>query len=219
MSGRDQVLEFIARLMTKTPWSKVDGSVLQLVINEIDRVIPEFMQFLANGGRCTPEAPEAEVVPPVPEPTIEVLDIKVDKTRTVAELIAAGKYGENCVDSNITDLNFPLGPIPEGKELVRVRFNRHLANRDAVIAERKKLALEPVTSIAFILTVGADKPDLQEKAPISDIDSVWSHPGGRVHFPFLWSDGHERGFCLYWDGNDFLADEWILALRNITPKS
>ena len=60
--SENQRMEFIARLMTKTPWSKVGSGVLQLVIHEIDRVIPEFLQFLNNGGRCVP-LPAAPVIP------------------------------------------------------------------------------------------------------------------------------------------------------------
>ena len=152
-----------------------------------------------------------------PEPTIEVINIKIDPTKTFDELVVAGEY--DWENSNIIEKNFPLGPIPEGKELVRVRFNRYLPNRDAVINERKKFGLEPVTSIAFILTVGAGLPDLQKEDPINDIDSVWSRPGGHVDFPYLWCGDDTRALRLRWYGRDFGASEWVLALRNITPKS
>src|SRR3990167_4640539 len=98
-----------------------------------------------------------EEEPMTPEPTIEVLNIKIDPTKTFDELIAKGNY--DWKNDDFKEKNFPLGIVPEGKELVRVRFNLYLPNRDAVINERKKLGLEPVTSIAFILTVGAGLPD------------------------------------------------------------
>ncbi|MEK7665469.1 MAG: hypothetical protein AAB337_01160 [Patescibacteria group bacterium] len=155
--------------------------------------------------------------PTIPEPTIEALDVKVDKTKTLAQLVAAGKYSKGCVNCDITDKNFSMGEIPEGKELVRVRLNCYLPNHAAVIAARAALKLEPVTSIAFILTVGADKPDLQKEAPVSDIDSVLSDPGGGVRYPYLWGYGDERGLGLSWGGYGFDACVWFLALRNIQP--
>ena len=177
------------------------------------------MVELANADYQASIAPPAPVEPPVPEPTIEVLDVKVDKQKTVAELVAAGKYSEGYVNGDITDLNFPLGTIPPGKELVRVRLNRYFPNRQAVLDARAKIpGLEPVTSIAYLLTVGADKPDLQKEAPISDIDSVWSHPGDYVFFPCLWCRGDERKLDLRWYDDGFRACVWVLALRNIQPQ-
>lgn len=169
--------------------------------------------------RATAPRGQGRTAKPIPvEPTIEVIDVKVDK-RSVAQLIAAGKYSKGRVNGNITEQNFPLGLIPDGKELVRVRFNRYLTGRDAVVAARAAIRLEPVTSIAFILTVGADKPDLRKEAMISDIDSVWSDDDSHVRYPLLWRDDGQYGLDLGWGGSGFGVRWWFLALRNITPKS
>lgn len=50
MSIVSEAMEFMAKLMTKTPWGDVAGLLPEL-IKDIDRVSEEFVKFLKNNGR------------------------------------------------------------------------------------------------------------------------------------------------------------------------
>ncbi len=157
------------------------------------------------------------VVPSIPEPTVEKIDVKIDG-RSFEQLVAAGKYGKDCVSGNMTSTNFLMGEIPAGKELVRFCLHRTVRGKDEIVAARAALGLEAVTSPAYILTVGAEKPDLQKEGPIVDIDSAWSGPDGSVHCPCLWFSDRKRRLGLGWIDDRFVDYYWFLALRNIQPQ-
>src|SRR3989338_4005504 len=67
-TGIGQALEFMTALAKKVPWGNTDSGLIQRLILEIDRVGLEFNQFIANGGRCVPEALKAKAEPPPPPP-------------------------------------------------------------------------------------------------------------------------------------------------------
>lgn len=171
-----------------------------------------------NNG-CQIQVPEKAkaIESAVPDPTIMVIDVTVDPNKTMPQLIEDGKYGKDRVNANMTEANFPMGPIPKGKELVRVCFHRMLNGKVEIDAARTACGLEPVTSPAYLLTVGAKKPDLQKKMPIVDIDSVWLSRGGNRHCPCLLSRSSPRKLDLRWSNSRFHDGFWFLALRNIQP--
>ncbi len=45
-----EAMEFVGKLMTKTPWGDI-ANLLPDLIKDIDRVCEEFLKFLQNGGR------------------------------------------------------------------------------------------------------------------------------------------------------------------------
>lgn len=125
------------------------------------------------------------------------LTVKMDYTKSLEELIAAGNYDSRSFD--ITASNFP--PTGNGRietELVLVHFNRDVESGD-VIREMEQMGLEPA-KIEHLLTLGAKHPNLQRKFPIIAPGSLWTSPVGRRRYVP----------CLdYWKGQRCLATMWF----------
>lgn len=215
-----QLIQMLAAILPNVDLEALDAEKVQGIIRMPGPVGAELVKFINNGGRCSNEIVEPPK-PVVPEPTIKVINLTVDQTKTMAELITAGKYNKGCINENITDTNFPMGMIPEGKELVAVCFQRNMM-QTPILAEFQRLGLEKTTSPAYILTVGVVHPEMQREAPIVDIAHVWSNADGYRFCLNLWSDDGGRRLGLRWvvdahgRGYEFDVDCWFLALRNIT---
>lgn len=143
----------------------------------------------------------------------DVFKVTVDYSRSLAEMIASGKY--SWVHSEITEKHFPLPKIPAGVsakldlnlELVHVK--RYISSNDA-IAELKRRGMRP-TIPPELLAFGKKYPEEQRKSPIVALGSVWRHwGGGRV--PCLWGVANGRYMDLDWYGDDWNGYYRFLAV-------
>ena len=137
--------------------------------------------------------------------------VTVDYTKSLAEMIEAGKYDWKY--SDITQEHFPVqGQGREEKDVVLFHFGRYISSGDA-IAEMAKAGYCPV-QIQELLAFGGANPELQKQFPIVALGSVWRDPGGRRHVPYLdWHD-RGRGLSLGWFGSGWGGDYRFAAVRN-----
>lgn len=140
-------------------------------------------------------------------------NLSVDYSRTLQEMINAGNYA--CVNSDITDKNFPIPPEMTGKKVEvsakLFHFNRPISSEDA-ISEMDKAGYRPAT-LAELLALGEAQPELQRQFPIIALGSVWHHAYGYRRVPCLDVGGVEREFNLGWFGRDWVAGCRFLAVR------
>lgn len=139
---------------------------------------------------------------------LQTFKATVDRTRTLPEMISAGKY--DWVNSDITADHFPA--VGDGKmesELVLFHFDRRISSDDA-IAKIERADYEP-GDIADLLALGESQPELQRQFPIVALKSFWQNPNGYRMVPYLGGYGTERHLRLHcfggaWGGHDrFLA--------------
>jgi hypothetical protein len=124
--------------------------------------------------------------------------ITVDYAKSLAEMIAAGKYPywNEC----ITAENFPImGEGSVNTEIVLVHFYRDNIEADDAVKELEQMGLRPAT-LPELLAFGAQYPDAQRESPIIALGSVCALSGGVRHVPCLdyWQDRHELSLH-YWD--------------------
>ena len=165
-----------------------------------------------ESGRMNKKRLQSILGEAVEQSAANIFPVIVDYSRTLSEMISAGKYG--WVNSDITDQHFPLPKIPTGLptklelNLELVHFNRFISSNDA-IAELKKRGMRPAT-LPELLAFGEQYPEEQRKYSIVALGSVWQDWGGRI-VPCLWFDAVGRGLGLSWfeggwgDGYRFLA--------------
>lgn len=138
------------------------------------------------------------------KPTFTVL---VDYSRTLAAMIAAGRY--DYVNPDITTEHFPIQG--EGRRELRValfHFNRVMSS-EQVIAELDSQGFRPA-KLEELLALGETRPELQKEFPIVGLGSGWPRPrddGGRSA-PFLYWGGLERSLGLRW-----FRDSWRALCR------
>lgn len=130
------------------------------------------------------------------KPQVESFTIKVDYTKLLADMVAAGKY--DYANEYIVAKNFPIeGTCSVETELVLVHFDRAIQSDD-VVKEMKQMRLRPAT-LPELLALGAKYPDLQREYPIVALGSSWVGSGGRRRVP-----------CLdYWSARRYLYLRWF----------
>jgi hypothetical protein len=160
--------------------------------------------------------------------------ITVDWTRSLAEMIAAGRYDSS--NSAITEGHFPL-PSPENVseqsrhprrgayrtpgeftddgavEVEPVHLNR-LMKTEEVLAELDRRGLRPAT-LPELLAFGEKHPDVQRKFPVVALGSVWAGPSGYRCVPCLSGYSGDRSLDLDWDepGDEWGGNYRFLAVR------
>lgn len=140
----------------------------------------------------------------------QTFKIMVDYGKTLAEMVAAGKY--DWVDSDITAEHFPVqGEGKKEKEVAFFHFNRTITS-DQVISEMDKAGYRPAT-IEELLVIGASQPELQRQFPIVAIGSVLRLSCGLRRVPCLDWDGLERDLDFHWFKNDWRDACRFVALR------
>jgi hypothetical protein len=130
--------------------------------------------------------------------------VTVDYSRTLADMVEAGKYGE--VDETIADQNFPW---KNGVENIQIYlFNaRHdgatfseefTQSVDIVLTRMDELGLRPAT-LPELLAFGEKYPDKQREVKITALGSRWKYEGklhslknGESAYPEL---THYKGVC------------------------
>lgn len=141
-----------------------------------------------------------------------VFRVTIDPSKTVKEMVAAGRYGY--VDPDITDENFPsalTGDSTITADVVAFRLGRH-ASSDEVKAYRDTHGLQPI-DIKHELAVGEQFPNAQrELFCMVNPDSIWVGPNGNRNVSFLHGDCR-RSLSLHHDGSVWHKDCWFLGLR------
>lgn len=143
-----------------------------------------------------------------------IFRVTVDYSRSLAEMIKAGRY--DLANQDITADHFPV--TGEGKrelELVPVHLNRVVSTEEA-IAEIKSRGLRP-GKLEELLALGEKHPDLQREFPILALGSVWQSPYGRRFCPSLWSAGAWRILYPCWLVHDWGGRCRFLAVRESMP--
>jgi len=168
-----------------------DEDIHRLTKPEGEEIVAEMAKAVVSHGR----------------PTYSVV---VDYTKTLAEMVSAGEY--DYVSSDITTDHFPI----EGKgqrevEVVLFHFNRVVSSEE-VISELEKAGYRPAR-IEELLTLGAERPELQKEFPIISLGSVWQDPNGCRCVPYLnWNDV-KRNLNLNWFENYWREDYRFAGLR------
>ena len=126
------------------------------------------------------------------------LRIVVDYSRSLAEMISAGKY--DWVNSDITADHFPIkgsGKAELNPEIIH--YGKYMSSDD-IVRDLDQRGLRPAT-LAELLAYGEKYPDEQRKYPIVALGSVWLHRNGARSVASLFSSESERPLYLYaWDG-------------------
>ena len=135
----------------------------------------------------------AEAFASAREAAKNIFRVTVDYSRSLAEMIGAGKY--DWVNFDITAEHFPITGTGKAEvNLVLVHFNRAMSTNE-VLDDFKKRGLRPA-KIEELLALGERYPDLQREFPIVALGSAFENPRGRRYCPFLWRVGAERGLDL-----------------------
>ena len=160
----------------------------------------------------------------------DTYSIIVDWSRTLAEMIAAGRF--DWKNDNIDEENFPLvrpsagptgpdlGPYrtaaSNGQSETRVELTHYgkLMTTKQIKTDLDRRGLRPAT-LAELLALGEKYPDLQRKFQIVALGSAWVGPLGAPYVPFLYGGSGRRELSLGWAGP---AREWsdhyrFLAVR------
>ncbi|MBU2539652.1 hypothetical protein KJ786_00610 [Patescibacteria group bacterium] len=190
-------------------WMGVLMSIIQALVKEVYKLggDDESIRKLA-----TPEGEDlvkqiAKFIVGVVRP---IYNLTVDRTKTLAEMIKAGKY--DCVNSDITQEHFPVvGSGKEEKEFILFDFKRNISSDDA-IAEMSQAGCEP-GDIADLLALGSDQPELQRQFPIVALKSSWRVPGGCLLVPCLCSLADDRRVPLRSFGSAWYEDDRFLGRR------
>lgn len=222
MSGRDQVLEFLSRVMTKTPWSKVEGSVLQLVINEYDRVAIELVQFINNGGRCVP-LPVEPVVPLFEVVNATTIRVNLDHTGTLpfTDAKTAWTWGKSSgwVTVERKDEVLYIDGLPAAFYLCEEQKQGVIIGKNLKPKMQKKIGYHPNIGEALYLN-----PHLIPESYKIDEE-------GRTRYIFFWAKGFRArggGGCVrclcFEDGQwgwsyDWLVNDWPVQSPALVPAS
>ena len=139
-----------------------------------------------------------------------IFRVTVDYSRSLAEMIAAGKYDWS--NSGITADHFPVkGEGVSEVELTLVHFNRFMST-DAVLKELAKTGFRPA-KIEELLALGEKYHDLQREFPIVALGSVWRDPGDDRRCACLWGGDSRRSLSLDWLGDGWHENFRFLVVR------
>ena len=141
------------------------------------------------------------------------INLVVDYSRTVQEMINAGNYG--WTNNDIMEKHFPLPTELNGKQVSvstkLFHFNRSISSKNA-IAEMDKAGYRPAT-LTELLALGEAYPELQKEFPIVAFGSIWRRGSDRRHVPVLLFDGHKRRLALRWFDVDWYVYYRFLGVR------
>ena len=129
-----------------------------------------------------------------------VFSVFVDYGRSVADLVAAGKY--DWKSDNVNDKNFTASRLgADTVDVQLVHFNRIVSTEEAL----KELDNQGLRAIDLheLLSIGAKYPNLQREFPIVALGSVWQDRYGPRYVPYLDGLGSERDLHLSWVGDDW----------------
>ncbi len=138
--------------------------------------------------------------------------VTIDYSQSLNQMIKAGHY--NFANFSINERNFPYERSSglAGFKIELIHFNRNIGS-DEAIKELDKMGLRPAT-LAELLALGAQHPDLQRQFPIVVLNSVWQRPFGLRYVPYLWDDSDKRNLNLNWFDDDWNASYRFAAVHN-----
>lgn len=126
--------------------------------------------------------------------------ITVDYTKSLAEMVGAGKYGY--VDEDITSQSFPItGTGIVDAEIILVHFDCCIES-DGAVRELNEMGLKPAL-IEYLLALGAKHPDLQREYPIVALGSVWVRRHDHRYVSYLVGSSRRRDLHLRWTRYDW----------------
>ncbi len=203
VSGAGQFLDFMIHL----------ASAVKRKGGDLGKYVEEAVQ---DGGNQEAFEKLAELIVGTKESAATILKVVVDYGKSLAEMIAAGKY-DGYINSDITEKHFPIPKIPAGLptkfelNLELVHFNRVITSNQ-VLDELRKQRLRPATLLE-LLALGATYPEKQREFPIVALGSVWRYLNGDRYVPYLWSNADGRDLRLDWFVRDWDEDYRFLAVR------
>ncbi len=140
----------------------------------------------------------------------EVLTVTVNRDRTIADSVVAGKYTYQ--NNDINDTNFPrTGAGTESTEIILVHFDKSISTEKA-LAELEKRNLRPA-DVQELLAIGEQHPEKQRQFPIICLGSVWQNSDGDRYVPCLGRNGSDRELDLGGVGFDWLDVCRFAAVR------
>lgn len=151
----------------------------------------------------------ADLIAGVASKVSDLFPVTVDYSRSLKEMIAAGKY--DWINDDITDKHFPMAKGKAELNLELVHFNKYISSDDA-IAELKMRGMRPAT-LWELLAFGEKFPEKQREFPVIALASVWRHFSGGRRVPCLWSGAGGRYLGLFWCGLDWRGRFRFLASR------
>lgn len=164
------------------------------------KIIGIFFLSMLIGGESWPQSlPDVSTIK---DSTFQMTNYEfslvVDYSKTVAQMIVAGKYDwKNSTHIKVDVKDFPLPVESIGKKVVYTvkffHFDRDMPSKD-IIDEMAKSGYCPA-AIAELLTVGKDNPKLQRRFTIVAFGSILrDDDGGRV-IPAIGSGNGGRGLA------------------------
>lgn len=145
------------------------------------------------------------------KPLVKEFDLVVDYSRTVREMVNAGNY--DWINSDITEKNFPLPTELSGKKISMssklFHFNKDISSEDAIF-EIKKAGYYPAT-LAELLALGENHPELQREFPIVGLGSVLYNVIDFKPVPVICSNDNERKLSLPWLDREWSDDYLFLG--------
>jgi hypothetical protein len=192
----DQFAEFLAAIVRSAP-RDLDTDVVQGWITNQDALARVLMEALAP--------------PAVTKSLGDIYRVTVDYTRSLAEMIAAGKY--DWTNPDINEKNFPIVRPEQAVdgviEVILVHLNKVVSTAD-FLRYCEENSLRPGT-LPELLALAVAHPELQRQFPIVALGSVWASRDGGRYSPDLYDwDGRrelnldERG-AVWREGCRFLA--------------
>jgi len=172
-----------------------DEEIRKLVSDEVETPIGKIVEVLAETLRKA----------------ANVFSVLVDYGRSVADLVADGKY--DWKNDDVNDKNFPdFRPRKGTVEVQLIHFNRVISTEN-VLNELDRQGLK-AADLHTLLSLGAKYPDLQREFPIVALGSVWQNRnGGNRRVLCLLRDGSGRSLDLRWGVVDWCGVYRFAAVR------
>jgi hypothetical protein len=199
----------MSRTKTKSEFVSSAGTVFELVKTLSDEVNSlggndDHLRRILSDKSVAREVAELLVGKPVPES----YSLTINRQRSRAEMVAAGKY--DYVNPNITEENFPVGEGEAEVKAVLVHLDRSSSDEE-VLREMERQGLRPAT-MDELCAFGEQHPDRQREYPIVAHGSVWTDPYGDRSVGYLWGDAGRRNLYLRWLGRVWPASCRFLAV-------
>lgn len=132
--------------------------------------------------------------------------ITVDYSRSIADMIAAGKYAESnpkiLAYAQLLRTSIPFGFVLGAEFYPELAHFGRLISSEEAILELKKESFRPAT-LFELLAFGEQHPEEQRKFPIVALDLDSQHWHGFWGMPYLWEITSGRYL-----GLDGLDDDW-----------
>jgi hypothetical protein len=134
------------------------------------------------------------------------LRIVVDYSKSLAEMVKAGKY--NWVNIDITADHFPVKGSGKTDLIAEILGYGDYVSSEEIIKDMDRRGFRPAT-IAELLAFDEAYPDKQREFPIVALGSVWQNPNDLVFVVYLLEQNSRRSLALWcglwYDYHRFLA--------------